>query len=199
MNKNITHIIFDRHGVLDMTSFVDELVIMTEASGIPVEDIVKKLYDVRMQYDCGQIDFEKVREELKIRLGIDEKVCDVVFDNVMTIDHNEALRELLPKLAESYRLSILSDCPPEKTHKIMEHEDLSVFQEIYFSSDHGMTKDTDEFFTKLLDTLGLDKNDYDKVLFVDDSPSKIAKAKKIGLAVCEFATIDDLTSMLGST
>lgn len=193
---NISHIIFDRHGVLDKTTFAKPLTVMSEATWMTKKDVLKEIYDIRILWDSGQVFFDEVSKALNIKLGIDIDVSNKIFNHIMTIQPNTSLWELLSALSEKYILSILSDCPPEKTEKIHHTEDLSLFKQAYFSSDHDMTKDADEFFLKLLHVLGLNESQYGKALFVDDSPQKIAKAKKIGLHVCQFATIDDLTSMI---
>src|SRR3989338_8495111 len=134
-------ILLDWHGVLDKRTFRGMLETLASAwypytHKRPFEEYLKMLIqnfqEVGNDYASGKIPSSQFWGMLEYE-GEESEVYKAR-DYLLTIEKNEELWSQLPQLREKYRLGILSDCPEDKTRRIKEKVDLSLFERTYFSS-----------------------------------------------------------------
>lgn len=190
----IKAILFDWHGVLDMTSF----------NAIVIDFLVKKTGEVRQTlqddfapmreaYATNKISSEIFWQDVQGNFMLTEHELSHLRNAVTAIEKNDDLWDILPDFKKKYKLAILSDAPLEKVACIRKTVDLSLFDAVHFSSEKGMGKRDDAFFHNLLTELSIAA---EEALFVDDTPSKVKKATSLGLHACLFTNVSDIKKAL---
>lgn len=137
----------------------------------------------------GTMPEKEFHNDLQKALSMSDEQIQYFIDYISRLDLNDHLWQMLPTLKNKYKLAILSDSPKIKSELIQKNIDLSIFDEIFFSSTHGLSKRTDEFFLKLTNKLGVTPTD---CIFVDDNQGKVERAKQIGFKTCLFNSVEDL-------
>ncbi len=119
-------------------------------------------------------------------------VNTIIFDlsDVLRLDTglNTELLEFLDTIKGHIHLFVFTNMDLTHNQDIV---DLlkNTFEEVYSTSDFGMTKENPEAFTKLLDVLGVEPS---KTLFVDDTEMNIIAAQRAGLQTIKFVGNEDL-------
>ncbi len=197
----IKAVIFDRHGVFDKVtrqSMREKIASYTEHKDADdVKDLLKK---PRLQYDAGILkssDFWGIVQEI---LKISPEQTKSCKDYLLTIQPIQELRDIIPILAKSYTLGILSDCPPDKKEIICkQYQDIKLFPYIFRSCDYSKTKSQwAEFFEIMY--MYLHENDIiqkpEQILFVDDTLSNVKQAQELWIMACHFQNINDLKKFI---
>ena len=169
-------LVFDWHGVLDMTTFRDMANILIEGS-------YQELNQLGNQYASGELSHEAFWEVIRSRYDN----ADEAKEYILQVQKNEDLWKVIPALAEKYTLAILSDCPSDKADVIRRTEDLSLFQSVIFSYESSLTKKNPEFFETIKNELSLDGED---IIFIDDSETNIGRAQNSGLSTILYVGQD---------
>lgn len=95
------------------------------------------------------------------------------------------------QLQKTYRVGLLSDLTVEMRDHIRQEHDLNeIFESILFSCDAGvgrMKTDGPEIFEQMLEQMGATP---EEALFIDNSKSKIAVAREVGLRTILFENKD---------
>ncbi len=119
---------------------------------------------------------------------------DTVKKISLKLSPNLSLWALLSSsLVTKYKLAILSDCPADKTSIIRGQVDLSIFDEVFFSSEVHKDKSSENFFLSLSEKLGAPPRE---TLYVDDTVKHIDFAKKLGYQTHHFKTVDEFRKNL---
>lgn len=199
-------ILFDWHGVLDKRTFAGMLDVLARewyASGrfsgeIPYdkyyEEIKRNFFEDGQRYASGQIKPENFWASLEYK-G-DETSVYKARNYLLGVERNNGLWDILPRLKKQYRLGVLSDCPEDKATVIRNTVDLSLFDQIYFSSDHSLLKTDFRFFNLPIRDFNVSQAE---CLFIDDSEKNIAYARKVGLETHLYSSVSSLEEKLLST
>ena len=177
-------IIFDWHGVCDLTKFERLLQMLSELSGRPMDAVQQKLKKQEREYVLGLCDPEAFWQFVQQQLNLDDQAIQKAKDSILTIQLNQPLWEVLPHLKKKYALAILSDCPMDKVNVIEEGLSLDVFNDICFSARVHEAKDHDQFFLKAAERLHILP---EECLVVDDSERHIQTAQRLGFFTHHFS------------
>lgn len=202
----IKAILFDWHGVLDRRTFTGMLEKLAEGwypifaptrrerKETPFEEY-KQIIKENWRRDGIEYALGKISPEY-FWLGLEceeETGVETVKRYLLTVEKNEELWQLFPKLKEEYVLAILSDCPTDKAHVIRQTCDLSYFQQVYFSCEYKKGKQDREFFEMAVRDLNMKPQE---CLFVDDAEVNIRFAQQAGLQTCLYKNNSDLEKSL---
>ena len=180
----IKAIFFDYHGVLDKRSIklVFQILSATETARVKqLNDALslrKHYFSLEIDYLAGNITSAEFWGQF-ITDGFSPTDVELAKKTLLTIDLNQELWQLLPELKKRYFLGIISDSGSDKTQLIRESIYLETyFDGLFFSSDRNLVKQAGLVFYHL----PLQENNFQPAdcLFVDDSPSNISQAKKVG-------------------
>ncbi|MGA9383203.1 MAG: HAD hydrolase-like protein [Phormidium sp.] len=180
----IQAIFFDYHGVLDKRSIklVYQILAATETARVRQFSDALSLrnyyFSLEIEYLAGDITPAEFWGTF-IADGFSQTAVELAKKSLLTIELNQELWEIIPKLKYQYFLGIISDSGSDKTQLIQESLDLqAIFDGWYFSSDRNLVKQAGLAFYYL----PLQENNFQPAdcLLVDDSPSNISQAKKVG-------------------
>ncbi len=189
----ISSIIFDWHGVLDQTkleNLVKTLSSLSKKERDEVKDILKPF---ERSYAAGSASPGEFWTNVRRALGLNKQQVEEAKKSILKFDPYFPLWGLLPSLKENYPLAILSDCPQDKVDIIRSAADLSYFKKIHFSCEKHLFKDSDEFFMNIVEEL---HEQPENCLYVDDTERHVKTAKRLGLQVCHFKTVENLENSL---
>lgn len=182
-------LIFDWHGVLDTTKFELLLHKLSELAGIAASDVKERISPLERSYAKGETPAEDFWNAVQQELGLTPQQLSEAKDSILRVELNQQLWDMLPRLAQTYALAILSDCPFDKIEIIRKVADLSVFSKVYFSAEKQLFKSDDAFFLDLVQDLGVE---VEECVYIDDSPKHIETAQRLGFHACLFSDISDL-------
>lgn len=180
----IQAIFFDYHGVLDKRSIklVYEILAATETAKVKklsdAFNLRKHYFSLEIEYLAGNIASAEFWGQF-IADRFPRTNVELAKESLLTIELNQELWQILPELKKRYFLGIISDSGNDKTQLIRESLDLKAyFDELYFSSDRNLVKEAGLAFYYL----PLQENNFQPAdcLLVDDSPSNISQAQKVG-------------------
>lgn len=183
-NSMIKAIYFDYHGVLDKRSIklVYQILAATETARVrqfsDALSLRKHYFSLEIDYLAGNISSAEFWGTF-IADRFSPTDVELAKKTLLTIDLNQELWEIIPELKKRYFLGIISDSGSDKTQLIRESLDLETkFDGLYFSSDRNLVKQAGLAFYHL----PLQENNFQPAdcLLVDDSPSNISQAKKVG-------------------
>lgn len=189
----IKAIIFDWHGVLDATTFHGFLQKLSELSGLPNKEIETRLAPFERQYIVGEMEPSTFWDKLQKYLKLTDRALSQAQEYRASIEKNEDLWKLFPKLKNGYTLGVLSDVSQDKVNMIRQKADLSFFTAAHFSCERHLSKHSLEFFRGILQELRVAP---EETLYVDDSEKHIQTAKSLGLQTCLFRRLEDLLQLL---
>ncbi len=189
----IKAIIFDWHGVLDLTTFESVALQLAGKSKKTPDEIKQILKDVKNPVVTGKLSSETFWLFVQSELCLSDEEIKPIRKYSLAIEQNTPLWSLLSDLREKYRLGILSDCPTDKTAVIKDKVDLTVFEFAIFSSDVATSKDDSSFFTQAFRELELTPSE---ILYVDDTQKHIFKAESLGCKAYLFQDTNQFKSYL---
>ncbi len=121
----------------------------------------------------------------------------------LRIDPNRALWRAMPDLKKKYFMGIVSDSPGEKTVMIKNFleernprtldKNANLFDDVFFSSDYGVTKTDGGLYKVVLEKYGGDPS---RFLVVDDSKANIEEAANLGMGTHLYRDVDSLLDAL---
>ena len=184
-NKDVSAILFDWHGVLDIIRFewvVDHIFHNYNKAHIDRDEIRQIMMGIGFNdFTKGNMIATKFWNILSEVFHFDS--LSSVRDIVLSVKRNESLWEHLGSL-HKYRIGLLSDCPRDKREKIlMDIRHADPFEFKLFSCSTHTTKEQDEFFLEASARFNLSPG---KILFVDDSIKNIEKARSLGFNTFHF-------------
>lgn len=196
----IKAILLDWHGILDKRTFAGMLETLARAwhpytREMPFEEyhqmVVDNFHNDGFEYAAGRLSPSGFWSLLESE-GEESAVWRAQY-YLLQVERNEAVWSQLPTLKEKYKLVILSDCPQDKKEIIQKTTDLSLFDHIYFSCDHGLLKSDPEFFQLALRDLDLPAP---YCLFVDDSMKNVEYARRLEFRTLHYDGSSDLGKLL---
>jgi putative hydrolase of the HAD superfamily len=183
----VSAIVFDWHGVLDLTTFAGLMQRLSNAVKVEptrVDDLIRHLL---RSYMSGQIDPATFWTQAQTRLGLTTAQVQQARDYILTFRKNDALWSLLPHLKQRFNLGVLSDCPVDKIGVVRREADLSLFTAVHFSAEMHQRKVSDEFLYGIARAL---QQVPTTCLYVDDRKPNLDFAFKLGFKTCHYTTLE---------
>lgn len=127
-------------------------------------------------------------DQLSKRIGVPkETIWPAVKKHIII---NKDLLEFIKSLKEKYKIGLLSNFTHEWLREVINENHLkSYFDQILISSEQKLIKPELEFFQKIFDLLGINK---DEVIFIDDREYQIDAANKFGIKSIQYTSNDQL-------
>jgi len=158
--------------------------------------------DVRHEYfkryskrwDMGEVDLDEFYRLISEMSGVSsELVWDTFFENSI---YNEDVVEIIKKLKKKYKVVLFSNNFSDLLRKLLEkHKIAHLFDEIIISSEHKMTKPSQEFFHLMLSIVRAGK---DETIFIDDRKLNVDESNKLGIKAFLFKDAKILSKDLSS-
>lgn len=152
--------------------------------------------DFYAQHERGEIDAAAYFASLRQSLGI--SISDAHFLEGWTGIHTHAVpgvHALLEAAAKKYPIYAFTNSNPSH-HRVATTRftrELSVFEEVFVSSDLGLRKPDVHAYEAVANRMGLTCAD---VVFFDDSPANVAGAERAGMQAVCVRSIDDTRGAL---
>lgn len=189
----VSAIVFDWHGVLDLTTFAALMQRLANAVQQEPDKVGLLVRHLLRSYMSGQIDPATFWTQLQTRLGLSTQQVQDVRDYILTFRRNDELWSLLPHLKQQFALAVLSDCPVDKIGVVRREADLSLFSAVHFSAEMHQRKVSDEFLYGIARAL---HQVPPTCLYVDDRESNVEFAAKLGFKTCHYTTLEWLESCI---
>lgn len=138
--------------------------------------------------DRATISNKEFLEQLSKRIGVPkETIWPAVKKHIII---NKDLLEFIKSLKEKYKIGLLSNFTHQWLREVINENHLeSYFDQILISSEQKLIKPELEFFQKIFDLLGINK---DEVIFIDDREYQIEAANKFGIKSIQYVSNDQL-------
>ena len=199
--KNIKSIIFDLGGVLLNISYQNaieefEKLGIENSSVFYSKKLQTNIFNLLETGEISENEFVKVIK--KSCKSVTRK--QIIFAwNSMLLDLPKYRTNLLNNLREEYQLFLLSNTNSihikEFKSRLGEEKYLefyNLFDKIYYSHEIGIRKPHSEAFHLVLDENNLKEKE---VLFIDDSPQHIKRAKKLGIHTYHLKDNEEITTV----
>lgn len=176
----IKAIIFDFAGVIGTDSYWQWL-----EQKMPDIEQKREIFDqLANKVDKGEISNNEFVRALSEKLHVPpERVWKEIFP--LTVINYELLG-IIEILKKKYKIALFSNYTHEWLKEIIEKHHLSKhFDVIFISSEHGMRKPEAMAFQKILDMLGVTK---EEAIFVDDRKNNLDAAKVFGIQSFQYTT-----------
>jgi HAD superfamily hydrolase (TIGR01509 family) len=181
-------ILFDWHGVLDLTTFEEVVVKIAKETAKSIDEVKAVTKKYKKPLIEGRISPDCFWSEIEQAFPIAKEKLEQIRSYSLSIEPNNILMEALPLLKKKYLLAVLSDCPSDKAEVIKGKSDLLNFDWVCFSCDEHLTKEDDAFFLNILKKMNLDPTE---ILYVDDTLKHVQKAELLGFNVHHFQNTQD--------
>ncbi len=186
----IKAIIFDWGGVLgeDNNRFAARK--LAPSYGCDRRELEQALFEEEEKYSRGE-DASNYYRTISNMFEIPEALLKKTLNSVKPWE----VFYLAKNLSEHYRVFILSNQMTPRTKSIKESNDLSFFEDTFFSDEMRIKKPDPEIYKKVLDKIKLEAKE---CLFIDDKEDNIEAANNIGMKTILFQDIDQLKQTLRS-
>ena len=136
-----------------------------------------RFLEVVERMDRGEIN-------LDVFLGVLANISGQTTDDILEEMEDGAqvdykVLEIIEKLHSHYKIGLLSNAPSNFLRTLLNEHDLEKhFDEIVISSEVGLIKPSPEMFNYILSKMELKSQE---VVFIDDNPSNVDGAQKVGI------------------
>lgn len=179
-NGKIDVVLFDFGGVIAEEGFMKGLKVIAKANGLDEEDFIQAAFDVNYStgYILGKVSEEVFWNELKEKTGVKGDNADLKAEIFSRFVMRDWMIDLVKKLkSENVIVGILSD-QTTMIDKLDEQFDFFKWFDHVFNSYYlGKGKRDISLFDDVARTL---KTKPDRMLFVDDDPGHIDRARRKG-------------------
>jgi HAD superfamily hydrolase (TIGR01509 family) len=128
------------------------------------------------RHDAGDLSWENFCSQLA---AISGKSARFVSKNLNTNQPNRQLLDYIKyDLKKRYKIGVLSNSGGDHINRLLDPEDVAIFDDIVLSYRHKMIKPQREIFELAAERLGVQTKE---CIFVDDSSSHCAGAKRAGM------------------
>ncbi len=181
----IKAIIFDWGGVLGPPGNRVAAKILAEEFGYDEDAIFFTLDTLEDEYSTGPENAEYYINVIKkFKMPI-PRLKDVL-NNIPPWEVFDLAKELKQK---GYAIYILSNQMKPRTDAIRRDNDLSFFDDVWFSNEIGMKKPDKKVFEFMLSKIGLPA---EQCIFIDDNDYNVDAAKELGINVILFKNLKQL-------
>ena len=165
---------------------------MNEDFGVPIEKVIPFFKNEYKQVVIGKADMKESVQKYLADWNWDKSVDELLqywFGYENKIDQ-EVLNFVDELRAKGHKCYVVSDHSAYRADNLMKEVGLEKhFDGSFFSGYVGYTKEEPEFFAKVLEKLGLQK---DEVLFIDDDPKNVEIAESVGIPSQVFKSISEI-------
>jgi putative hydrolase of the HAD superfamily len=176
-------VIFDYDGVVKKSQKLSlDIIELYKISIEEYEEFVSQLKPIIVKFDKGLIGEEKFWMEFSYTMGkttpekCGERAKKMYKDKIVFFPE---VIELVNKLRnEGLRLSILSNMFPYQAEIIKEIDGCSLFDDIFFSCEKGLTKPDSKFYELAIKEMNVRPQE---CLFIDDKKENLLPAEKLGM------------------
>jgi putative hydrolase of the HAD superfamily len=189
----IKTIILDWHGVIDRKTFEKFVALTAKEISEEPNKCKERIKEITTAWTIGTLEPQLFWSQLQSLLNLKDEQIQKLKGYILNIDFDEEVVEFLEKSQNNYRLALLSDCPPDKANVIRTSKVFPLFETASFSCDKHFAKENPKFFLDFIKELNLPANE---CIYVDDNKRHIDTASSLGMNVCLFTEIRDLTSSL---
>lgn len=173
----IQALVFDCFGVL----YWDDL---NRLNNLVSPDKFQDLNDIIHACDYGYITRPDFLAQTAALAGISVEAVQAVMHDKQR--RNEPMIERVRQLRKNYKIALLSNMGPETLDGVFsEQERAELFDEVIISSEVGMIKPSLDIFELTLERLGVPA---DETVFIDDRPTNVDGAERIGIKTILFST-----------
>jgi len=138
--------------------------------------------DIVAKADLGLLTEEEMFRQISLRMNIPAEQIAQEWYDLVTI--NTPLVAFIRQLKETYPVYLLSNAIGPFLHRILkEHELYPLFDDIFISSEIGISKPDRAFFDHVLAALRLSA---EQVVMIDDNPSNLKGAALAGIDGIHF-------------
>lgn len=188
----INAVLFDMDGVLYAYDFENRLKLLESALDVPAETVRAKIFNSGFEdtYDDGQMTTGDYIDGISKHLGVDVTLRQWIAARKWAMAPEPALIDLARDLGTRVEIALLTNNGPMLFENVaqMAPELPGVFGEHLFCSGvHGFNKERVDGFVGLLEKMSWSA---ETTLFIDDSPTYIARAVEAGLITHHFVDED---------
>ena len=146
--------------------------------------------EFKSQFDRDQLTEEEFWSKLAQKLGFKGHWSILAQNNKKNLVVNWPLMDYIKELKKRVKVALLSNMDKTSIEAIRSEVKLSeYFDKVYFSSEHKTGKLEKGVVDKIISDF---KVKPEEMLFIDDFPGNIEKAKNYGMQTALFISIDDL-------
>jgi FMN phosphatase YigB (HAD superfamily) len=182
-------LIFDWHGVLDLTAFESIATQLAIAAHKTLDETNKLIREEKTAFATDNITSADFWGSVQDILNVTDQEIAPIKTHSLKLQKNEPLWSALPTLRKKYRLAILSDCPTDKAAVIRNKINLDFFEQVVFSCEVNMSKGDDAFFLRIAAILKLNTAE---ILYIDDTETHIQRAQRLGFQTHHFRSTSEL-------
>lgn len=178
--EKITDIIFDWGGVLALADNALAASILAKKYGYDKEKLRKAIGKAEDRHSETTTHYEGFFKEVQRRFPMPKSEIA----KALNAAHATKTLKLAKKLKKNgYGVHLLSNQMHFRTRFIKQHNDLSFFDTVVFSSEAGMMKPQKKMYRYVLKKI---KREPQQCLFIDNNAENIKGAKKLGMNVIWF-------------
>lgn len=168
--------IFDWDGVLSKGGNCFAAQLLSQKYSLNKEEFYRYIDTEENQYLDGNTPCEHYYSDCANKFGIPEQEIERILE---TIDVWPEMKELVRGLKEQGITTVLlSNQIKSRSDIIRKSNDLSIFDQIFFSNEIGLAKPDPAIYYYVLERMDLKP---EECLFIDDREKNLAPAKKIGI------------------
>ena len=146
------------------------------------------------KWDMGEVSVDEFYNLLSKISGINTMSIEKELYAKATY-HPEVI-EIIKKLKLNYKIVLFSNNFAHSLYKIIDKNDLrKLFDFIVISSEYKMKKPSPQFFNKMLEIVGLNK---EEVIFIDDTTGNVDAGNNLGITSFVYKSPEQLISDLKS-
>ncbi|HWD51281.1 MAG TPA: HAD family phosphatase [Acidimicrobiales bacterium] len=184
----ITHLLVDYGEVMSKPPPAHTLPDLARLAGLPTDELSRRYWHYRPDYDCGQTSRDYWSMVLRRKLASD----DARLRHLVGIDiggwlhlNSPTLRILSDAAHRGTRLDLLSNAPHPQADAMDRSSWASLFDHRLYSCRLGIAKPELAIFERALDIIGAAP---DETLFIDDRASNTRAAAELGLRTHTFSS-----------
>jgi HAD superfamily hydrolase (TIGR01509 family) len=149
-------------------------------------------HEASVDMDKGLIDDKEFFRRLSVLSGTPPDTLRKEFDAYNGF--NDDVIRLLEILAKNYQVGLLCNGPTAFVRSLLKEGDVEdVFHHIVISSEVGMAKPNPDIFEHILAKMSVKPND---AIFIDDNPTNVEAAQKLGIHGICFTDLPSLRKSL---
>lgn len=181
-NKD-TVVLIDFFGVVS-----SEVAVVWFKKRFPEEEARRIQYEMYQPLDLGQSTEQEIYTKMSKLTG---ESVEEIKDELYSLAHiNTEVVDWIRKARQHHQVILCSNASSSFLRFILKKNDIEdLFDEIFISSEIGITKPDKAYFEYVLEKLRLSP---EQTIFFDDNPANVAAAENCGIRSYKFSSITDL-------
>ncbi len=191
-----THLLVDYGEVMSKPQPAGTLQDLAELGGLPTDELGRRYWRHRPDYDRGQAPDDYWSTVLRRRFAPDDPLLqNLVATDVRSWLHlnSPTLRILADAARRGIHLALLSNAPHPQADAMDRGSWARLFAHRLYSCRFGIAKPEPSIFEQALEILGAPP---EQILFIDDRAANTRAAARLGLRTLTFSTPEGLSTAL---